>query len=65
MWKFSSEFQEARIGLLNPIGLGTNLRDQLATRRPGKTGGRCRYQPDGKTRYSGDLVVADRGWDRS
>ena len=46
--------------LLYALAPGTDINDQLAARRPGKTREKSRYQPDGGIRYSGGLAVIAR-----
>ena len=45
------------VSLLYSLAPGTDISDKLIARRPGKTRGKSRYQPDGSTHYSGGLSV--------
>ena len=46
--------------LLYTLAPGADINDKLAARRPDKTRGKSRYQPDGRTHYSGGLAVLRR-----
>ena len=48
------------LNLLYALAPGTDINNKLAARRPGKTRGKSRYQPDGETRYSRGLAVMAR-----
>ncbi len=43
--------------LLYALAPGTDINAKLTARRPGKTRGKSRYQPDGETRSSGGLAM--------
>ena len=48
------------LSLLYSLAPGADINDKLIARRPGKTRGKSRYQPDGRTYYSGGLAVLTR-----
>jgi hypothetical protein len=48
------------LSLLYSLAPGADINDKLAAKRPDKTRGKSRYQPDGRTHYSGGLAVLTR-----